>query len=161
MKIAVFSDIHDNLARWQEAAGVIKKEKIKIGICCGDATSPESLEEIAKSFEKLYLAFGNADYKLQRATGLIPENVEYFEEVGEVEIEKKKIAFVHFDWIARELVKQNKYDIVFYGHTHTPWESTKSKTILLNPGEISGQFGPASFAIYNLTKMNAKLILLK
>ena len=65
MKIAVFSDVHDNLVRWREAAEIIKREKIKIGFCCGDIGDLQTVEEVANSFETLYLALGNLDFKLK------------------------------------------------------------------------------------------------
>jgi len=161
MKIAVFSDIHDNLVRWQEAAEIIKVKKIKIGICCGDLADLEVLDEVTKSFEKLYLCFGNFDYKLRDKTGLFPENVEWFETVGEFMLENRKIAIVHYDYEAKELAKSGEYEVVFYGHSHTPWEKKVGNTIMLNPGEIAGQFGKPTFAIYDLKVMTAELEIIR
>jgi len=172
MKIAVFSDIHDNLERWREAVEIIKAEKIKIGICCGDIGDLNTVQEVAKSFEVLYLALGNLDFKLKNAMdsrlrgndrggGLFPVNVEWFMDVGEFEIDGKKIALVHNQHTAKKLAESGKYDIVFYGHTHTPWEEKIGNTVLLNPGEVSGQFGRASFATFDLAKMKAELKMLK
>lgn len=161
MKIAVFSDVHDNLARWEEVVEVIKKEKITIGICCGDVTSLESIEEISKAFKKLYIAFGNGDYKIKQIEGLMPENVQSFGNVGAVEIDDKKIAFCHYDWLAEKLFESQNYDFVFYGHTHTPWEKRKDGHVLLNPGEVAGQFGKASFAIVDIKTGASTLKLLK
>lgn len=172
MKIVVFSDVHDNLMRWQEAAEIIKAEKIKIGICCGDTGDLQTLEAIAKPFKKLYLCFGNLDYHIKNKTELFPENIELFEKTGEFTLHRVrpyasggqkqvKIAIVHYDYMAKEMAKERKYDIVFYGHTHTPWEEKIENTVLLNPGEVSGQFGRASFAVYELSKMKASLRLLK
>jgi putative phosphoesterase len=161
MKIAIISDIHDNLARWEEAARIIKNEKITIGICCGDVTSFDTLEEVAKSFKTLHLAFGNGDYAIKNAKGLIPENVEAHGNVGVVKLGGKKIAFCHYDWLAEKLFDSKNYDIIFYGHTHTPWEKREEGHILLNPGEVAGQFGKASFAVLDLETSKASLKLLK
>jgi putative phosphoesterase len=161
MKIAVFADIHDNEVRLKEALKIIRTEGIKIGICCGDVARLSILQMAAKPFQKLYLALGNLDYNLKDQVELFPDNVYAWEGTGKFEISRKKIAIVHHDYIARNLAKEGKYDLVFYGHTHTPWEKKIGKTILLNPGEISGQFGPASFAIFDLSTMKAKLKLLK
>lgn len=157
MKIAVFSDIHDNLVRWEEAAKIIKTEKIKIGICCGDIGDLDTVGKVAGSFETLYLALGNMDFKLIDRTGLFPENIKSSPDFGEVELKKRKIAFVHRNVDAKELAETGRYDIIFYGHTHTPWEEKLDKAILLNPGEVAGQFGKATFAIYDLYKNKAEL----
>ena len=177
MKIAVFSDVHDNLVRWLEAVEIIKTEKVKIGICCGDIGELQTLETVAQSFKTLYLALGNLDFKLKHildsrlrgndkegvkdSIGLFPENVRATPDFGEVELRGRKIAFAHNHYLGRQLAKSGKYDVVFYGHTHTPWEEKIGNTVLLNPGEISGQFGRASFAIYDLKKMKAELKILE
>jgi putative phosphoesterase len=161
MKIAIFSDIHDNLARWEQAAAIIKKEGIEIGVCCGDVASPDTLEKIASGFRQLFFALGNADYKIAIAPELIPKNTKWFKTIGAFELGGKKIAIVHNDKLAKTIAEEGKYDLVFYGHTHTPWEEKKGKTTLINPGEIAGHFGPASFCIFNLDTMKAKLYILK
>jgi putative phosphoesterase len=161
MKIAIISDIHDNLVRWEEAAEIIKKEKITIGICCGDVTSLDTLKEVAKPFKTLHLAVGNGDYGIKNAMGLIPENVEAHGNVGVVKLADKKIAFCHYDWLAEKLFDSRNYDLIFYGHTHTPWERRDGEFLILNPGEIAGQFGKASFAILNLDNSKSELKLLK
>lgn len=161
MKIAVFSDVHDNLTRWAEAAEIIKAKGIKVGICCGDVTSLETLEEIAKSFETLYLAAGNGDYRISRAVEQIPDNVKYFEKVGAFELEGKKIAIVHNSKLTPQIADSSIYVIIFYGHTHTPWEKKIKKSIILNPGEVAGHYGQASFCIFDLEKLKGQLKLLK
>ena len=72
-----------------------------------------------------------------------------FEESGQIKIGGKKIAFCHFPEIGRDLAKTQKYDLVFYGHTHKPWEEKIGKTRLVNPGNIAGLFFRPSFAIYD------------
>ncbi|MBI4837164.1 MAG: metallophosphoesterase family protein [Candidatus Portnoybacteria bacterium] len=63
--------------------------------------------------------------------------------------EGKKIAFTHFPHPAEDLAKGEKYDIVFYGHTHKPWEEKIGRVRLVNPGNLAGQFYKPSFAIYD------------
>jgi putative phosphoesterase len=121
----------------------------------------ETLEVLAQSFEKLYLALGNADFQLSQRKGLIPENVKWFSELGAFELEGKKIAICHSPNLARKIAVEQDYDIVFYGHTHTPWEKNVENTVLLNPGEIAGQYGPASFCIYDLETMQGTLKILR
>jgi putative phosphoesterase len=161
MKIAIFSDIHDNHRRWEEAVRIIKKEKINIGICCGDVQTIETLETVARDFEEVYLALGNADYDIKIKTGLMPENVEWAEEVLEFELDGLRIGLVHNDFSADQAAKTQKYDIVFYGHTHTPWERIVGKTVVLNPGEICGRYGRASFALFDTKTLRSKLIILE
>lgn len=161
MRLAVLSDIHDNVTRLEEALTICRHEKIEICICCGDLGQLETLTKLAEDFRHVYLALGNADYGLLNKTGLFPDNVTWSEDVLIEEIEGKRIAVAHHDHEAKDLAQLEKFDVVFYGHTHTPWEKMVGKTILLNPGEVSGQFGQASFAIFDTDIMKAELKLLK
>jgi len=163
MKIAVISDIHGNMAYLAKTKSIIDTEKIKTVICCGDIQSEDVFLELDSWKQKVYLALGNVDKDLEQKleSGLLyPEKLEYFKDFGVLNLEKKKIAFTHYDFYAKKLATEDKYDIVFYGHTHTPWEEKIGSTVLLNPGEIGAHFGKPTFAIYNLEETKAKLILL-
>jgi putative phosphoesterase len=164
MKIAIISDIHGNMPRLLSAKKTIKEEKINTVICCGDIQTEESLEELDSWKTKTYLAFGNADYALAQKYEdgeLTLKNIKLFEKTGQVVIKGNKIAFCHYDSEARNLARNGGYDIVFYGHTHTPWEETIGDTRIINPGELSGQFGRASFAIFDTDTMKAQLVIVE
>jgi len=153
MKIAIISDTHDNLVNLKKVASFINKNKIKILIHCGDIFKPETIKEGLKEYDgQIYLIFSRADASFSN----IPEDAfknlprvkadEYF---GEIKKDKRKIAFCHFPEIAKELAKSQKYDLVFYGHTHKPWEEKIGKTKLVNPGNLAGIFYMPTFAIYD------------
>lgn len=164
MKITIISDTHDNVANLKKAVTVIKAEKIKIIIHCGDIFKPETIKEGLKDFDgKIHLIFSPADASFSG----IPEDsfqqlssVKVFEEFGEITIDRKKIAFCHFPEIARQLAFSQKYNMVFYGHTHKPWEEMidtphqnkfgrRQETRLVNPGNLAGIFYKPTFAIYD------------
>lgn len=165
MKIAIISDTHDNLANTKKAADFIKKENIKTVIHCGDIFKLETVKEILEVFKgKLYIIFSPADASFSG----IPEDsfknfkrVKIFEEFGEIKIGGKKIAFCHFPEIAKELVLRQKYDLVFYGHTHKPWLEKIGKTKIVNPGNLAGIFYKATFAVYNIKTDNLELKILE
>lgn len=154
MKIAIISDTHDNLANLKKAISWIKKERINVLIHCGDIFKPETLEEGLKEYQgKIYIIFSKADADFSK----IPENSfknlpksKAWEELGQIKLGKKKIAFCHFPEIGRDLANSQKYDLVFYGHTHKPWEEKIGKTKLVNPGNIAGLFYRPTFAIYDV-----------
>lgn len=165
MRIAIISDIHDNWARLDQVVDLIKKEKdIKTVICCGDVCAPSTLEKLAKTLpkHKIYLVWGNVDgdHAMDEKVAKKAGNVEIMGEFGKLELDGRKIAFCHYPAKAKELAKTKKFDVVFYGHTHKPWEEKIGSTIILNPGEITGFFYTPSFAIYDLAKMKAELKLL-
>lgn len=160
MKLAVLSDIHDNQARLKEALAICAKNKIESCICCGDVGNFVTARMIFDSFRNVYFALGNADFNLRDKTSLFPENVLFSENVLEIEIDGLRIAVVHYDYKTRALAESGGYDLIFYGHSHTPWEKTMGKTIVLNPGEVAGQYGQASFAIFDTETKKAALKLL-
>jgi len=161
MKIAIFSDIHNNETRLKEALKKTKEVGISLCICCGDISSLKVVDQLAGAFKKVYIALGNMDVPLKGKTEAFSDNVWVSDDVLEVEIGGLKLAAVHHDYKARRLAKAGQYDFVFYGHTHTPWEKKIGRTVILNPGEISGQFGTASFAVFDTKKQRAELFLLK
>lgn len=161
MKIAIISDTHDNLANIKKIIEWLKKEKIELILHCGDISNQNTLNEMKRLFGgEIKFVRGNADFDLKD----IPE-------VGEVELENGKIAFTHFSDKAYSLAESGKYNLVFYGHTHRPWEEKifvypKSADEgggdcrLVNPGEVAGQFYKPTFAIYDAStdKLELKII---
>jgi len=157
MKLAIISDIHDNQVRLGETLLIFKKENIKTCICCGDISSLDIINQLSGQFESVFVALGNMDFNLKNQIELFPENVAVSADFLEMKIDNLKIAIVHHDYKARDLAKEGRYDFVFYGHTHTPWEKKIGQTTILNPGEITGQFGRASFAIFDTKTQRATL----
>ncbi|MFH0856920.1 MAG: metallophosphoesterase family protein, partial [bacterium] len=76
-------------------------------------------------------------------------------------IHYKKIAFCHFPREAKDLAESGKYDFVFYGHTHKPWEEMVGKCKMLNPGTLAGMFYKATFAVWNVENDRFELKLLE
>ena len=84
------------------------------------------------------------------------------------EFNKKRIAFTHFPDVAKKLAQSGKFDLVFYGHTHRPWDekviSRDGKNIechMINPGELAGQFYKPTFAVYDTTSGSLELKILE
>lgn len=151
MKIAIVSDTHDNLANFKKAISLIKKEKIKILIHCGDIFEPETIKETLKDFSgKAHIVLSDVDEDYFKPPHQnFGVGVKIWQKFGEIEISKKKIAFTHLPKTAFKLAFSKKYDIVFYGHLHKPWEMKVRGVKLVNPGNLAGIFFRASFAIYD------------
>jgi len=84
----------------------------------------------------------------QKTAGELP-NVILYGEIGEMEVDAKRIAFAHHPKIAKLLAQSGKYDLVFYGHTHQPMEEKIGNCLLINPGNLSNMLYKATFAVYN------------
>ncbi|MDD5606501.1 MAG: YfcE family phosphodiesterase [Candidatus Pacebacteria bacterium] len=146
--IAIISDTHNNEPNLKKALAIIEKEKIKTIIHCGDVSSFEFLKQ---NFSlKTYVSLGNTDiddfqdYK----------NIKIFKDYGELE----NLAFCHYPEKARILAESQKYDFVFYGHTHKPWQENIKKCIIANPGNLAGLIFRPSFAILKNNKLELKIL---
>ena len=154
MKIAIISDTHDNWPNIKKVLDWIKKQGIEILIHCGDVCAPVTLKEICKQFTgQIHLVFGNVDGEEYAMTKRIYEgetpNVKLYKNIGEFEIDGKKIAITHYPKTAKALAKTDEYDLVFYGHNHKPWTEKIGNTHLTNPGNIANMMYKPSFATYD------------
>lgn len=164
MKLAILSDSHDNLPNIYKALDYIKIANIDTIIHCGDVCAPAVLEEFGKNFSgNIYISRGNVDGDyggFERVLKKFP-NIKIFKETGNITIEKIKIGFVHNPDIAHVLARGGKFDVIFYGHNHTPWEKKVGKTLLVNPGTLAGLFAKATFAVFDTKEKKADLVLVE
>ncbi|MFZ2188415.1 MAG: YfcE family phosphodiesterase [Candidatus Moraniibacteriota bacterium] len=161
MQIAITSDIHNNEVNLEKVLRHCAEQKITTIICCGDLASKEVLDLMNDNFAGvIYYTFGNADYTELRELDSVEKyrNTFLFKSFGETKIDSKQIAFVHFPREARKLAETRKYDFVFHGHTHKPWEEMIGNCKILNPGNVAGEIYPPTFAIWNTENDNFKLI---
>ena len=150
MKIAILSDTHNNWANFKKAIEWIKKEKIPVILHCGDICSQETIDDAAKIFDgEMEFVKGNGDCNVE-----LPESLE-------LEIDGKKIGIVHFPNEAKKMAQSGKFDLVFYGHTHRPWDEKIGNTHLINPGELAGQFYKPTFAVYDTVTERLELKILE
>ena len=54
-----------------------------------------------------------------------------------------------------------RYDYVFYGHNHTPWEEKIGNTVVANPGTLAGMFQKATFAVLDTKNKKLELKILE
>lgn len=139
MKFAIVSDTHDNSANFNKVIDFLNKEKVNVMLHCGDITSQDTISEAVKSFKgKIKFVRGNGDFELED----IPETME-------IELDGKLIFFNHYPDVAKRASESERYDLVFYGHTHRPWEEKVGNCRLVNPGEVAGQRFKPTFAVYD------------
>lgn len=150
MKIAIVADTHNNWPNFKKAIEWIMKEKIKLILHCGDICNQETIDEAKKQFNgEIKFVKGNGDYDLD-----IPDK-------QELEFNSKKIGFVHFPDYAKKMAQSGNFDLVFYGHTHRPWDEKVGNTHMINPGELAGQFYKPTFAVYDTITGNLELKILE
>ncbi|MCX6745099.1 MAG: YfcE family phosphodiesterase [Candidatus Parcubacteria bacterium] len=176
MKIAVIADSHDNLPNIEKAIGYINKQKISVMIHCGDVCAPVILGKFAELFkgEKIHVVKGNVDGDIEgfKLWAKKYPKIIYHGNTGKLEIacppklgerrrDKLKIVFCHEPLVAKKMAQSQKYDFVFHGHTHKPWQEQIGKTTIINPGTLAGLFNKATFAIFDTETKKAQLILLE
>lgn len=174
MKIAIISDTHDNLANFLKIIKWLNSEKIQLLLHCGDICNQDTLNEARKAFERPASAKGFGEAReIKFVMGNKELHSENFPEVGEIEIDNKRIAFTHLPEKAKELAETRnpsassgqvpsassgqRYDLVFYGHSHKPWKEVIGNCKLVNPGEAAGLLYKPTFAIYDTATDNLEL----
>jgi uncharacterized protein len=161
MKIALISDIHDNLANLDLFFKLIEKEEIDKIVCCGDVCNLETLEKLSSGFTgEIFLVYGNAEiYQPEDISSF--KNITFLKRHGQIEIDNLKIGLCHEPAFSRDLFNlEPNLNYIFYGHTHKPWMSIKNKAKLINPGTLGGVFYKPSFAIFDTKDQKIKLKLI-
>ncbi|OGY41475.1 MAG: hypothetical protein A2Y82_01055 [Candidatus Buchananbacteria bacterium RBG_13_36_9] len=164
MVIAIISDSHDNWVNVEKTINYLNKQKIRAIIHCGDICAPLTLEAMAKIFKgKINFVKGNVDGDVEgfKKHTAHYKNLKFYGLTGKLEIDGLEIVFCHLPVVAKKTAQTQKYDFVFYGHTHKPWHEKIGKTTLINPGTVAGLFTKATFAIFDTTTKKTQLILLE
>jgi len=166
MKIAIVSDSHDNVPNIDKMLAFCKKEKIETIIHCGDVCASDTLEYLADNFTgEIWWTSGNVHGELDVMVGFqknLPK-LHYLKDNSLVVIPNVvlKIGLTHFPDVAKQMAETKKYDFVFHGHTHQPWETTVGNCKVVNPGTLAGMFNKATFAVLNTETKNLELKLLE
>jgi uncharacterized protein len=138
MRVAILSDIHDNL--WNLAAAINAVQGTDLLICCGDLCSPFVIDELAKFPRNIHIVFGNNDADLYRITMKAAQkpNCHVHGELFQQELGGKRFAVNHFDYLAKPMAKSGDYDVVCFGHNHEFEIGRQGACLLVNPGPIMG-----------------------
>jgi uncharacterized protein len=158
MKIAIFSDIHDNI--WTLRSALAAVQEADAMICCGDLCSPFIVPMLAQNFAgPIHMVLGNNDgdlFRMMKNASRFP-NFHIEGELFLVDLGGKKFAVNHFDNIALEVVRSEVYDVVCFGHNHRYQIERCGRTLAINPGSLMGYSPldqkdvPPTFVIYNTT----------
>lgn len=162
MKFAIIADVHDNLPNLAQCLGWCKREGIKTLICCGDLANADTVDFLASHFDGLiHLLMGNCD-NYDEAVVNRHHNIKFHDRKGgKLAVGPVRVGFCHEPYHIKHLFHQAKFDLVFYGHTHKPWESEENGVRLVNPGTLGGVFYKASFAVWDADSGEIELKLLE
>ncbi len=154
MRIAILSDIHDNIWKLEEVLKAVNQAGAEVLLFCGDFCAPFTLAQIAEGFSRqIHCVFGNNDgdkFLLGQVAGKF-SHVTLHGELARLELDGRRIAINHYPEIARELASGGHFDLVCHGHDHKAAITRQGSTLLVNPGEVMGRFGRSTFALYDTT----------
>jgi uncharacterized protein len=161
MKIAIISDTHDNLINLGQCLSWCQENKIPALIHCGDLTNSETLDFLYLKFSgQLYLVKGNMEIYDENKLDKY-QRLHYYGKFGQVELGGKTIGICHEPYLIGNVIEQGGCDIIFYGHTHEPWQGERAGVPTVNPGTLSGMFSKASFAVWDSLSGELELKLLE
>ena len=144
MRIAILSDIHDNVWNLNKALSSPKLQSCSEMIFCGDLCAPFVVKLLGQGFTNpIHIVLGNNDGDLAS----IIANATQFEHItihGEyltADIGGIAVAANHYPDNAREIASGGSFQLVCYGHNHTLHQERIGETLLVNPGAIMGYHG--------------------
>jgi len=158
MKIAVLSDIHDNI--WQLEALLADLEADAL-LFCGDFCAPFTLAQLAEGFNgPIHAVFGNNDgdqFLLSQVAARFA-HVTLHGDFTELEMGGRQVVVTHYPEIGEALARCGAYDLVCHGHSHEQVIERKGRTLRVNPGEVMGRFGLSTFALYDTETGQAEIV---
>jgi putative phosphoesterase len=161
MRLSIISDIHDNLANLDKCLAWCGANGIEGLICAGDLTNADTLDHLAKNFpHPIYLARGNADNYDEKFIKNYQEVAYLSRDGGIAVIAGCRIGVCHEPFLIDNLLKRRPR-IIFYGHTHAPWQENRNGADLVNPGTLGGISQKATFAVYDTASDGLELKILE
>ncbi len=163
MLVGLISDTHDNLPAVEKAVKFLNESKVGLVLHAGDYCSPFVIAKFKALNCRLIGVFGNndGDHAFLRKRFAETGNCEVRGRFALVEVEDFKIALLHGDEpeLLDALVNCGGFDAVVHGHSHIVVNKAKSKTMLVNPGEVCGYlYGKSSIALLDTIKREAIII---
>jgi len=155
MKIAIISDIHDQVDNLKWAVKKMQEFKVDQVFALGDYCSPYVVERLGLVGVSVIAVWGNNDgdqVAMFKAVQNAPSNSIYFKKgnFAEIEYNNGKYFITHYPLLAENAAMSRKYDAVFHGHTHQQRNEIINNTPIINPGKLATYRGHIiSFAIYN------------
>lgn len=139
MRIAILSDIHDNVLKLE--AALQRLEGADALLCCGDLCSPFILDQLGLGFAgPIHIVFGNNDADHFRMTMKLKSypHITLHGEFADLHLGGKRFALNHYDNLGRAIAASGLYDVVCYGHNHQYEVTREGNSLRINPGAIMG-----------------------
>jgi putative phosphoesterase len=149
VKVGIISDTHGQVDLALAAAREFMFRAVDAVIHCGDIGSDMVLIEMAALFNALdipiYAVLGNCDLHQEMAVFKDVPGVNLMGRVAYLTLADRKIAVLHSDDKEHfeALVESDRYDYIFFGHSHARCNEQISKTRIVNPGTAGRGMHPS------------------
>jgi putative phosphoesterase len=160
MLVGIISDTHGRADAMAAAVQLLQKRSAAFFIHCGDVGGPAVLDHLAG----LPAAFvwGNCDFdraNLSRYGEML--NIRCYGTSGELDLDGKSAAFLHGDdhKLKHRLFASNRFDYLFFGHTHVCEHQLAGRTHLINPGALH-RANPKTVALLDTASDSVEFIAL-
>ena len=162
MRIAIFSDTHDNISNLRAAVTYCNAYAVSAIIHCGDLISPFMLPVLAEFGGAAHLIYGNNagdQHLISQRCGPVFSTLTHHGILGAIEAGGLKIAFTHYPEMARGLACQGNFNVVCCGHNHRYGVEHLGECLLINPGELLGaEVVPPCFAILETATLEVERV---
>ena len=151
MLIAIVSDSHDAILNLRRAVKLANERGAKYLLHLGDLISPFMVLELAPFKGEVHLIQGNNPgdiWLLAKHCQKYP-HIHLHGQYVFLELEKLRVAMVHFPDLAWGLASSGDFDLVCCGHTHVFEIKEINGCPVVNPGELLGKEGPPTMAFYD------------
>jgi uncharacterized protein len=151
MQIAILSDTHSQNETVAMALALLRERGIDTVLHCGDIEDADTVALFLGL--RAHFVWGNCDTvertNLRRAVRNVGATLH--EPFGDLELEGKKIAFLHGDdkRLMHDVEHSGYFDYLFYGHTHQAEEHRTGPTRVINPGALH-RARPKTFVVLDL-----------
>ncbi|MDD5758440.1 MAG: YfcE family phosphodiesterase [Desulfobulbaceae bacterium] len=162
MRIAIFSDTHDNIPNLRAAVTYCNAYAVTVIIHCGDLISPFMLPVLAEFTGIVHLIYGNNagdQHLISQRCGTTYPSLTHHGIFGAMEAGGIRFAFTHYPEMARGLASQGRFQVVCCGHNHRYGVEHLGDCLLINPGELLGAEAAAPcFAILETATMEVEQV---
>lgn len=162
MRIAIFSDTHDNIPNLRAAVTYCNAYAVTVIIHCGDLISPFMLPVLAEFRGVVHLIYGNNvgdQHLISQRCGTTYPSLTHHGIFGAMEAGGIQFAFTHYPEMARGLASQGRFQVVCCGHNHRYGVEQLGDCLLINPGELLGaETAAPCFAILETATMEVEKV---
>ena len=137
MHLAILSDTHSRYHAVTKALDLLRHRGISHVLHCGDIEDAATVR-LFEGFTT-HFVFGNCDTDRDELRQAIRDSGAMIQEpFGDLELEGRKIAWIHGDVprLFRDLENSDHFDFLFYGHSHRAEQHRTGRTLVANPGAL-------------------------